>query len=172
MVERYGVDHALCLSEFRDKFKETCLDRYGVDHAMQSDEIKRRQIDGNIRKYGVENYMQSEEGKEKFRNAILEKYGVSHPMQVAEIAAKQQKSAFKRKEFIMPSGRVIYVQGYEPQALNLLLEKYEEGDLVTEKVEIEKYVGKIWYKQSEKLHRYYPDIFVRSENLVVEVKSA
>ena len=48
----------------------------------------------------------------------LEKYGVEHHSQNEEIADKMIKNNFKLKEFIFPSGETIKVQGYEPFALN------------------------------------------------------
>lgn len=29
----------------------------------------------------------------------------------------------------------------------------------------------IWYEYQNKLHRYYPDIYIPEENLIIEVKS-
>lgn len=79
------------------------------------------------------------------------------------------KSCFKTKLYTFPSGRVEYCQGYEPQCIEHLLTVYKEEDIV---------VGSdglppIWYDNPDtgKKSRYYPDAYIISENMVIEVKS-
>jgi hypothetical protein len=90
-------------------------------------------------------------------------------MQNAEFAEKTSKNAFKPKEYIYPSGRLIKVQGYEPFALNELLGNgTNEDDIITSKFD----VPEIWYIDSEgKTRRYYVDIFLPKQNKCIEVKS-
>jgi len=79
---------------------------------------------------------------------------------------KREQNRFKRKKTITPSGKTIYLQGYEPRAYKILLEKYTEEEI---KVGIN--MPKIWYIMKNKNHRYYPDFFIPKDNLIVEVKS-
>jgi hypothetical protein len=65
-----------------------------------------------------------------------------------------------------PSGRVARVQGYESNALDILLQQFQEEDLVIGKGE----VPEIWYDLSGQRHRYFPDIYVPKEKLIIEVK--
>jgi hypothetical protein len=82
----------------------------------------------------------------------------------------QSKNAYKSKDYIFPSGRIERVQGYEPFALNDILQK--EAILETDIVIGCKLVPKIWYKDdNDKIHRHYVDIFISSKNLCIEVKS-
>lgn len=37
--------------------------------------------------------------------------------------------------------------------------------------EIENYIGKVFYMDDKKKRRYYPDIYIKSENRIIEVKS-
>ena len=68
----------------------------------------------------------------------------------------------------MPSGKIIKVQGYEPFALNYLLALYKEEDIVTNR----KDTPEFWYYTTDlKKHRYYPDIYIKSVNMVIEIKS-
>jgi len=40
------------------------------------------------------------------------------------------------------------------------------------KEQFEEFIGEIWYiGEDKKSHRYYPDIFIISENKIIEVKS-
>ena len=104
--------------------------------------------EGMIRKYGVENYTQSTEF-----NIRTHPFGSSW------------------KIFKFPSGKEVKIQGYEDKVLHDLLSKYDENDIIVKNSEIEKFIGKIWYYHDNKKHRYFPDIFIISENMIVEVKS-
>lgn len=56
--------------------------------------------------------------------------------------------------------------------MDFLLEKYNETDIFTKNSEIEKLIGKFTYFDDDmKEHRYYPDIYIKSENRIIEVKS-
>lgn len=50
---------------------------------------------------------------------------------------------------------------------------YDEDDLIIEKKKIEESIGKIKYHNpaKDKESRYYPDIYIKSENRIIEVKS-
>lgn len=80
---------------------------------------------------------------------------------------------FFKKPFQMPSGKIVMVQGAEDKALMNLLMTYRESDIVVGDEDIESAIGRIFYKGLDyKTHRYYPDIYVRSENMLIEVKSS
>lgn len=80
---------------------------------------------------------------------------------------------FYKKVYYMPSGKSVLIQGNEDKALNQLLQKYDESNLIVEDKNIENCIGIIYYKGLDgKTHRYYPDIYIRSENMIVEVKSS
>jgi hypothetical protein len=101
----------------------------------------------------------------------LELYGCKYPMQNVEIFEKSQKSAFKRKEYTFPSGRIDLVQGYEPQALDILIQSYEEDDIVTSNHKIESLCGEIKYTFGGKERKYYTDIYIKSSHTFIEIKS-
>jgi len=103
--------------------------------------------------------------KRKKNNII--KYGVEYPMQNIEIQIKSQKNAKKFKEYIMPSGNMRKVQGYEPFALDILIQIYTEEQLKTNRKE----VPRIKYIVNEKDKYYFPDIYIPDENKIIEVKS-
>jgi len=107
-------------------------------------------------------------GIEKRKQTNLKKYGVEHNMQDPKIFKKAQKTRFKEKSVETPSGKIIYLQGYEPQAYNKLLEQYNE-DEIEHRV---KYIPTIKYiGEDNKEHRYFPDFFIPKDNLILEVKS-
>jgi Zn-dependent M32 family carboxypeptidase len=78
------------------------------------------------------------------------------------------EARMKWKEYTLPSGKIIRVQGYEDKALNTLLQSYDEEEIVTQR----KLIPAIWYYTLDGVrHRYYPDIFIPKDNLIIEVKS-
>jgi hypothetical protein len=83
---------------------------------------------------------------------------------------KTSKNAYKLKEYVYPSGKSVRVQGTEPLALNELI----QNELVNEDdIHVgAKNVPTIWYNdESGKKHRHYVDIFIKSQNRCIEVKS-
>jgi hypothetical protein len=77
------------------------------------------------------------------------------------------------KDYLMPSGKIVRIQGYEPRALTELLKKYSEDDIIIGVKNINDIIGKILYMDDNNIsHRYYPDFYIKSINTIVEVKSA
>lgn len=152
------------VEEIRERQKQTCLERFGVEFPLQSKEIHDKIKKTNLDRYGNIVFLASDAGKE----LMVEKYGFENAMQCSEFFDKAMKSAFRYKEFIFPSGRVDQVQGYEHHALaKLLSDGVPEDEIITDVSEM----PVIKYTFGGKNRRYYPDIYVPSLNLVIEVKS-
>ena len=166
-LERYGVEHISQTQEFKEKSKQTCLERYGVEHISQSQEFKDKVKDTFMVHYGVDNPNKTKEVRDKIKQTCLERYGVENASQSQEIAEKTQKNSKKYKEFIMPSGEIRKVQGYEPFALTELLKVHTEDDIFTNR----KDVPRISYQVNEAPKYYFPDIYIKSQNKIIEVKS-
>lgn len=88
-----------------------------------------------------------------------------------DFANKYFKSSVRYKEYILPSGKIVNLQGYEPQVLGELLKTYSEDDIVIGVKELNKSIGKISYVFEDKERTYYPDFYIKSENKIIEVKS-
>lgn len=169
--------------DFRKAYVETSIKKYGVDNPAKSPQVQAKMKSTNLERYGSENYFSSEAGIsmlkaewanetkatqriESIRKANQEKYGC-HPAQVPEIHSKKMKTAFSSKWFIFPSGKTVQVQGCEPRALNeLLTVGITEDDIITGAD-----VPTILYDFQGKKKRYYPDIYIKSQNKLIEVKS-
>jgi predicted nucleic acid-binding Zn ribbon protein len=193
MREKYGVDHYSKTSEYSEKYKTTMNERYGVENPMKSDEIKHKMIQNSLEKNGVEwslslpevqqkikdtwkargfkRNSSTQEWSEKTKETSREKYGTNHPMQNEEYFEKCMKNSRRFKEYVLPSGRVVKVQGFENLALDKLLETYKEEDLIIGTKEIKSVIGRIDYIFEGKTKIYHPDIYIVSENKVIEVKS-
>lgn len=158
--------------EIKGKIKATNMEKYGVLYPQQTDEVKAKIIATNMERYGVVNPGWSDENQRKIRETTRERYGVDFAMQNSELRDKQIESAYKTKLYAFPSGRTIKCQGYEPFAFDLLLQTHEESDILTDnEIAGDKTIPEFWYINNGSRHRYYPDIFINSEQKIIEVKS-
>jgi hypothetical protein len=190
LLERYGVDHYSKTDEYKEKMKDTCLNKYGVEHYSKTDEYKEqfkntciahygvvnpnkaKEVRDKIKqtclsRYGVEYSLQAKEIQDKIKQTCLKRYGVENSSQAQEVQEKIQKSGKKYKEYKMPSGQVRKVQGYEPFALDELVTQFSEDDILTDRKE----VPQIQYIANDKNRLYFPDIYIKSINKIIEVKS-
>lgn len=191
-LEKYGVENPLQREEIKEKHKATCLKKYGVEHVSQSDTFKTKIKNTNLEKYGIEYFTQTDIMKDKTKQTVLNKYGVDHiskvsefrenckktclqkygveyAMQCPEVIENNIKRSYYFKEYKMPSGKVIKIQGYENYALDELIKNnINETDIITGA----KNVPEIWYlADGEKERRHFVDIFIPSQNKCIEVKS-
>ena len=168
-LKNYGVENPSQNQEIKKKKYKTTFENYGVENPNQNEQIKEKIKHTNLEKYGVTCSLHNKEIKEKIKQTNLERYGVENPTQNPIIAEKIFKSRFKRKPFDFPSGKIVKVQGYEHFCLRDLIEqKIEEEDIVTDI----KQVPEVWWEDEEKKkHRYYTDIYIKSQNKCIEVKS-
>jgi hypothetical protein len=169
-LEKYGVEYSSQCEEVKDKCKKNNLEKYGVEHFTQTDTMKEKTRKTNLERYGVEYNLQREEIRDQIRATNLEKYGVEYNMQNPEIMEKQIKSSYYLKDYTLPSGSIIKIQGYEHYALDELFhqENIDENDIITGC----KNVPTIWYNDvNEKRRRHFVDIFISRQNKCIEVKS-
>lgn len=194
-LKKYGVKNVLENDLIKSKIKETNIKKYGVDNPSKSEIVKKIKRDTNIKnsgfdnpmknkltlekaqntnikRYGYKNSLCNSDIKKKAEKTCLERYGVKNAMQNIDIIIKNKKSNYNLKEYTFPSGKKVSIQGYENRAIDLLLKSYNEKDIVIRDKKIEEFIGEIWYiGEDKKSHRYYPDIFIISENKIIEVKS-
>jgi hypothetical protein len=141
-LEKYGVDNPSKLPEVLEKIKETGLRNYG-DHPKRTKEVQ-----------------------EKWMETCFQKYG-GHPNQNPDIQEKLEKSSYRFKNYTLPSGKIVRIQGYEDKALYTLLKSYKEEDIILGR----KNIPRIEYFIDDTKHIYYPDFFIPKENKIIEVKS-
>lgn len=105
--------------------------------------------------------------RQKMMETSLKKYGVPHPMQHPDIFDKRIRNSFYYKDYVFPSGKIVQIQGFEDLALDELLLKYNEDEIAVGS----KNMPTIWYVFEFVKRRYFPDIFIPKDNLLIEVKS-
>lgn len=160
----------------RDKAAETCMLIYGVPNQNMNEDIKQKSINTCLEKYGVTHTLKLDKcrpsehdrarARETSKMTYLKLYGVEYPAQVPEIHAKMQSHRNTNKVFTFPSGKSFTVQGYEPIAIQELLDAgYEEYDIQLKDRKAIKYIFEGEH------HYYHPDIIIPKENRIIEVKS-
>jgi len=191
ILKKYGVSNVSQSDEIKEKKKQSTLKNYGVEHNSQSNEIKEKKKATTLLHYGVEHHQQIKEISQKSANTKLEKYGYSYPLQNPlcrrkakktnierygyehvmhnpEIASRAENHSKRWKDYIWKSGEISRVQGYEP----IVLKELEDSGYCFEDIKTSKKdMPEIFYEFNNTKHRYYPDIFIPSENLIIEVKS-
>jgi hypothetical protein len=168
--KKYGCKNVFQNKDIINKIKLTNIQKIGVQHNMQLESNKEIFKNTCLKKYGVENPSQIQNVKNKKLQTCLKNWGVEYPTQNSEIMEKQIKSSYSKKEYILPSNKIIEIQGYENFALDELIinGKIDESDIISGC----KNVPVIWYNdETGKKHRHYVDIFIPSQNRCIEVKS-
>jgi hypothetical protein len=182
-LKNHGVESTNSLQSVKDLKKETFIEKYGVDHQLKipsvvakvsaantknADERLAKAAITNIGKYGCVNPSSNTEVKQKRTDTMIERFGVENASQNAAVHEKKVKNGYKSKQYVMPSGNIVFVQGYEPRALDDLLKEYAEEEIIIEtklKPRVS-YVGR-----DDKEHYYFPDFYIPKNNLIIEVKS-
>jgi hypothetical protein len=169
------------------KAKQTFQQKYGVEWGSNLDTQKEKSRNTKKERYGLETYNNSKQtsiawqnktDKErtnivnKRRKTCLSRFGVENALMKPEARTKSAKSNSKGKEFILPSGKVIGIRGYENTVIDKLLENYSEGDLKFDD-RLSEYTLPVfdYVNMNQHTMKYYPDIYIKAENKLIEVKS-
>jgi hypothetical protein len=164
-IKKYGKK---CLLEDKEWKENKMMEKYGVKHNMQlKDHIDKHKMIMEERHGGI--LHQSDKIKEKIEKTNIIKYGSKFPIQNSEVFETQYKNTRKFKNYTLPSGKIIKIQGYEGLALDILLKEYNENNIIIDKRQIAEECGNFYYNNG--LNKYYPDFYIRSINTIIEVKS-
>ncbi|AVR53016.1 Vsr/MutH/archaeal HJR family nuclease [Marseillevirus Shanghai 1] len=191
MVEKYGVEHSAQNKEIMEKTKETCMEKYGVVTCVNLPEnmkkgkerlfekygkggafsdpiVQQKRAKKMMEKYGTTHALQAEECRQKSRETCLKNWGVEYSSQHPKVREKAMKSSYSFRDYSFPSGRKIKIQGYENFGIDVLFsEGIREEDIFGC---YEKDLSFPYFHKG-KNSVYFPDLFVASRNLIVEVKS-
>jgi hypothetical protein len=175
-VEKYGSRCPMQDPAIQEKIKRDCFDKYGLEYHASRCDVNEKKRKTTFDKYGVESVLSLPEFhahgnkkiKEKIESTIFERYGTFHHMQNPDVAQKALNSSMKSKPFELPSRKIVKIQGFEDIVLVKLLNEHDENDIFTKRTDM----PEVWYiDDNGKYHRYYPDFYIPSKNLVIEVKS-
>lgn len=84
----------------------------------------------------------------------------------SEYVTKFFSSSGKKKEYILPNNEIITLRGYEPQFLDYIF-----NNKIFDIDDIDYKPSRIEYFSDKTKHFYYPDFYIKSLNLIVEIKS-
>ena len=167
---KYGVEHSFQADSVKEKSKKTLLARYGVEYNMQSTEIRDNALQTRLEHYGPDHPEEARKLVERREATCMKRFGVRNINQSLEIQSKSQKTGYTYKDYTTPSGIIRKVQGYEPFALDILFktEHQDESNIITDRIEVPRIA---YTKEDDSDHYYFPDIFIKSEKKLIEVKS-
>jgi hypothetical protein len=162
---RYPYCEKCSIKLIEERKKVACLEKYGVTNVSYLQEIKDK-IKKAHEKFDGGHPKRTKEVQDKWIKTCFDKYG-GHPNQNREVQVKAEKNSYKFKTFTFPSGRAVKCQGYEDKALSELCKSIRESDIFVGRAE----VPIIPFYIHEKEHKYFPDIYLKSLNKIIEVKS-
>lgn len=168
MLKLYRLSYCKeCTLEKKEKNKvSTCMTKYGVNNTGMLDEIKKKIKESNNKRFGG-HPKKTKEVQDKWRKTCIERYG-GHPNQNIEVQSNIEKNSYIHKDYLLPSGNIVRLQGYEHFALNDILKEYDEDDIVLGR----KNIPRVGYICKDNINRiYYPDFYIKSINTIIEVKS-
>jgi hypothetical protein len=154
--DKYGDENYVNI----EKAKQTCLEKYGKEYFFQTKDFRKKVKQTYLNNLGVDNPFKSKEIKTKIKNTFLKNYGVENPLQNKKIFEKQQKSAFKLKQY--KDTNIHYRGSYE---LDFLENFYCIFPDITNSKSIK-------YILNQKDHYYFPDFYIPSLNLMIEIKNS
>jgi len=151
LMKSYGKNPPILSAEIRKRLST----RMKINNPMFDPEIVKKSHHTTLQRYGTEPY-HSPETKIKSLNSRFDLYQTFSP----------KSPLYATKDYTMPSGVIVKLQGYEPFAIDHLLLTYDETDIII--------CGKTYsfnYTYKNKTRKYYPDIYIPKDKLFIEVKS-
>lgn len=166
-LERYGNVCSVQANDIHKKAEQTWINKYGVNHSAKSEEVRNKIKETIFKHYGVYSSFDSPIIRQRSKNTMIERYGVSYAMQNSDSHKLNQKNNYKSKQYILPSGIIVNLRGFEPNFLDFVF----QNNLLNEKdidcsPKTVKYVNRIGTTA-----HYYPDFHIPKLNLIVEIKS-
>lgn len=150
----------------QEKARQTKLSRYGDEFYNNTAEIRAAKAAHTVERRNEINELR--------RATNLSVYGVENQFQRPDVIANVGRGNARFKVMTLPSGKEIGYQGHEDLAIRTLLETYREDEIIisdprsraTCGVPVIEYVA-----ENRHRYKYYPDIFIPSQNRIIEVKS-
>jgi hypothetical protein len=160
-LKRYKAEQVMRSVKVQNKYKKTLQTRHGVTHISQ--------IPGVLEKANATRMENGTFGGDlKKRNMTSQaKYGTDWPIQDPDVFQRNVDSCFKHKVFVLPSGAIVFLQGYEPYVVtHMLNDGYKEQDFQWRNK------PSFWYTdKAGRRRRYHPDLVLPTHNSIVEVKA-
>jgi hypothetical protein len=157
--EKHGYDNPMENPKVMELRKKLHNENYGVNFPFEREEVKQKICETLTPR--------RKQISTKSRQKYFEKTGFYNPMQNPKVFSSR---VYKRKKYILPSGKIIKYQGYENVAITEKLKEHNESELIFDA----NHIPRIEYENTVKnrISIYYPDLYIPKENLIIEVKSS
>jgi hypothetical protein len=165
-LENWGTQRPTQNRELLTNMADSLELKTGYRSPFKNPEVLQKIEDTNMTNLGVPNPFSSKLVQSKIKKTCEEKYGYSNPMQNPLISRKAFITGCRLKPYKLPSGKIIHYMGFEKYALLDLIKIYNEDDIENETLPVFNYT-----KPDGTLHTYLPDIYIKSINTFIEVKS-
>ena len=169
-LERTNYSNPFQNPEIRERIKQTNLIKRNCEYPTQDPLVREKSKKTIYEKTGYTHHMKDPKFRERIRQEYFNKTGFYHSSQNPEVRMKQIDSSFQTKNYTMPSGKIIKYRGYENFAFDVLFHKYniDEDDILTDTSGAS--TINYFSKDDDKNRVYFPDIYIKSKNLYIEVK--
>ena len=168
---KYGHTNVVGSKHGINKAKETCMKKHGVDHHRKVPEIQKKAEATVLEKYGVKWVFTKDEVYDKIRETHKLNHGVEFPLQSKEILNKTLLSSGRLKEIEIEGEMYKNILGYEDYAL-LKINSERINKLKGVHYGFDEEIPKFVYNTFDgKEHYYLPDIYIKDEKKIIEVKS-
>jgi len=160
-LSRYGAEQVMQSKKVRKKYQSTLQSRYGVNHISE--------IPGVLERADATRTTNGTQGGDSQKKIVTcqSNYGTDWPMQNPGVFQRNLTACFKHKTYTLPSGALIFLQGYEPYVLTHMLSNgYKEHEFLWQNRPAFRYLDK-----NGESHWYHPDFVLPDHKLVVEVKA-
>jgi hypothetical protein len=168
-METLGVEHPSQSDIIKKKKENTNLENLGVTHPAKSKDVLKKMKNTYKEKTGFDSVSSNPAVRKKAQDTMEKRFGFRFPTQNPALMHKAFTNSFRLKTYTFPSGITTTYMGYENFAIDYLINKenINEDDIYTENL-----TQFIYRKPNENKDRYYtPDIFIKSQNRYIEVKS-
>lgn len=159
IIEKYGTTNISKLEFIKNKKSQTTKKNHGVEFSFQSEILREKSKNTWLSKYGVDNPSKSEEIKSKKENTLMKNHGVLNPSHCPEIFEKAQTTGKKIK---LHECGLMYRGTYEKDFLDYCL----INNILVEKGPTIEYIF------NNKRKYYHSDFYIKSMNLICEIKSS
>ena len=167
VLEKIGVLYGITPRGLQQKFiKEGVKMRTLTESANLPTTYERKKAT-NLENWGVENPTQSSIIYDRIKATNVEKYGVEYVMQDSDVFQRARKSSHRFK-FATIHGKLFdNLQGFEPQGISYLI---EQMGIDVNDIQTGRKIPKIKYHFDNKNKIYFPDLYIPSKNLLIEIK--
>jgi hypothetical protein len=172
IAKTFLLDTGIDATDFSEEEVKTAWGRHFGDILLNKTDAEKaatldKRFETNLERYGSIGVLGDETIQAKYKATNLERRGVEYVMQDPAVFEKAYRKRCKKKDYAMPSGAVIRVQGYEPWALDKLVKQYSETDITVAEASF----NISWIDAEGQSRVFFPDIYVKSEHRIIEVKS-